>query len=92
MSQDVYAAYIGIDWSDRKHDIYLYDCTTGEAEEDVISSQPDAIAAWVEGLRKRYGNALLAVCLEQKRGPLIYALCHLSHQPAHGCQLSQSNA
>ena len=75
MNQDVYAAYIGIDWADRKHDIHLYDCTTGEAEESVISSQPDAIAAWVERLRKRYGNALLAVCLEQKRGPLVYALC-----------------
>jgi hypothetical protein len=43
--------------------------------ESVIGSQPNAIAAWVEGLRKRYGNALLAVCLEQKRGPLVYALC-----------------
>ncbi|WAL58578.1 IS110 family RNA-guided transposase [Thermocoleostomius sinensis] len=75
MNQNVYAAYIGIDWSDRKHDIYLYDCTTGEIEESVIGAQPDAIAAWVKGLRKRYGNALLAVCLEQKRGPLIYALC-----------------
>jgi len=75
MNQDAYAAYIGIDWSDRKHDIYLYDYATGEVEESVISSQPDAIAAWVEGLRKRYGDALLAVCLEQKRGPLIYALC-----------------
>ena len=74
-SQAAYAAYIGIDWSDRKHDIYLYDCTTGEAEESVIGSQPEAIASWVEGLRKRYGNAPLAVCLEQKRGPLIYALC-----------------
>lgn len=29
----------------------------------------------VEGLRKRFGNAMLAVCLEQKRGPLVYALC-----------------
>jgi hypothetical protein len=55
MNQDAYAAHIGIDWSDRKHDIYLYDCTTGEAEERVISSQPDAIAAWVEGLRP-YAN------------------------------------
>ena len=36
MNQDVYAAYIGIDWADRKHDIHLYDCTTGEAEESVI--------------------------------------------------------
>lgn len=75
MNQEVYAAYIGIDWSDQKHDIYLYDSTTGEAQESIISSQPEAIAAWVEGLRKRYGTALLAVCLEQKRGPLIYALC-----------------
>ncbi|XQQ06150.1 MAG: IS110 family transposase [Leptolyngbya sp. IPPAS B-1204] len=70
----MYAAYIGIDWSDRKHDIYLYDCATGAAE-SVIGAQPDAIQAWVEGLRKRYGKAPLAVCLEQKRGPLIYALC-----------------
>jgi transposase len=75
MNQQTYAAYIGIDWSDRKHDIYLYDCTTGEAEESVISSQPEAIQAWVAGLRKRYGNDLLAVCLEQTRGPLVYALC-----------------
>jgi hypothetical protein len=75
MNLDAYAAYIGIDWSDRKHDIYLYDCSTGEAEESVIGSQPEAIQAWVSGLRKRFGNAMLAVCLEQKRGPLVYALC-----------------
>jgi hypothetical protein len=59
MNQDVYAAYIGIDWSDRKHDIYLYDCTTGEAEEAVIGSQPEAIQAWVEGLRKRLSVAAM---------------------------------
>lgn len=75
MNETQYAAYIGIDWSDRKHDIYLLDNMTGEVEERVIGSQPDAIAAWVEGLQKRYGNNPLAVCLEQKRGPLIYALC-----------------
>jgi hypothetical protein len=75
MNQNVYAAHIGIDWSDRKHDLYLYDGITGEVEDSVISSQPDAISVWVEGLRKRYGNAMLAVCLEQKREPLIYALC-----------------
>jgi len=75
MNQEGYAAYIGIDWSNRKHDIYLYDCTTGEAEESVMSSQPDAIQAWVEGLRNHYESAMVAVCLEQKRGPPIYALC-----------------
>lgn len=75
MSQTGYAAYIGIDWSERKHDSYLYDCITGEAEESVIGSQPEAIQAWVAGLRKRFGDAMVAVCLEQKRGPLVYALC-----------------
>jgi len=42
-----------------------------------------ATAAWAEGLRKRFnGGAILfqrryanAICSEQKRGPLIYALC-----------------
>jgi transposase len=75
MSQTQYAAYIGIDWADRKHDIHLVDVATGQREDYTIGSAPDAIAAWVEGLRKRYGNDSLAVCLEQKRGPLIYALC-----------------
>lgn len=75
MGQTQYAAYIGIDWADRKHAIHLVDSATGQREDYLIGSQPDAIAAWVEGLRKRYGNAPLAVCLEQKRGPLIYALC-----------------
>jgi hypothetical protein len=50
MNQQTYAAYIGIDWSDRKHDIYLYDCTTGEAEESVISSQPEAIQELLSNL------------------------------------------
>lgn len=75
MSENQYAAYIGIDWADRKHDIHLLDCATGQREDYTIGSQPDAIAAWVKGLRKRYGTDSLAVCLEQKRGPLIYALC-----------------
>jgi hypothetical protein len=34
-----------------------------------------ATAAWVEGLRKRFAGGAIAICTEQKRGPLIYALC-----------------
>jgi transposase len=70
-----YVAYIGIDWADQKHDICLYDPATGEFEFSVIGSQPEAIAAWVEGLRKRFPTGAIAICTEQKRGPLIYALC-----------------
>ncbi|MBD3887276.1 IS110 family transposase [Phormidium tenue FACHB-886] len=70
-----YAAYIGIVWAERKHDICLYDSTSQQFEFSVIHSQPEAIDAWVEGLRKRFNGETIAVCTEQKRGPLIYALC-----------------
>jgi transposase len=31
--------------------------------------------AWADGLRKRFDGKAIAICTEQKRGPLIYALC-----------------
>jgi transposase len=75
MSDNQYAAYIGIDWADRKHDIHLFDPVTQQTEDYTIGAQPQDIQTWVRGLQQRYGNAPLAVCTEQKRGPLIYALC-----------------
>jgi hypothetical protein len=72
---DDFAAYIGIDWVDRKHDISLYDRQTQSWSHETIQSSPDAIADWVNQLRKRYGEAKLLVGLEQKRGPLLDALC-----------------
>jgi transposase len=70
-----YAAYIGIDWADRKHDICLYDPTTRTWEASVIAHTPDAIKAWVESLRQRFNGQRIAVATELKRGPLIYVLC-----------------
>ena len=70
-----FVAYIGIDWADRKHDLCLYDPNTQQFEYSVISSQPEAIEAWADGLRKRFHGKAVAICTEQKRGPLIYALC-----------------
>ena len=75
VSPPLYAAYIGIDWADQKHDICLYAPTTEQFEFSVIGSQPEAIAAWADGLRKRFKGSKIAICTEQKRGPLIYALC-----------------
>lgn len=73
-SSDV-AAYIGIDWADRKHDICLYDIETGTREFSVIAHRPEIIDSWVEGLRTRYKGQRIAICTEQKRGPLMYSLC-----------------
>jgi transposase len=71
----VYAAYIGIDCADRKHDICLYDPITQKFEYSVIGAQPEAIAEWAAELQKRFNGQAIAICTEQKRGPLIYALC-----------------
>ncbi len=70
-----YAALIGIDWADQKHDICLYDCQNQSYESSTIEHQPEAIDAWATQLRKRFAGQPIAVCLEQKRGPLVYALC-----------------
>jgi transposase len=75
MTDIPYVALIGIDWADQKHDICLYDSETQKKEYCVIGARPEAIEAWAMQLRLRYGGKPIAVCLEQKRGPLIYALC-----------------
>ena len=69
-----YAALIGIDWSDSKHDICLVDPQTGRREASLLRHAPEAIGEWATALRARCGGKPVAVCLEQSRGPLIYAL------------------
>jgi transposase len=75
MSTENYVAYIGIDWADRKHDIALYDCASDTWQESIIKTRPQDILDWVNQLRTRYGDGQIAVAMEQKRGPLLYALC-----------------
>lgn len=69
-----YAALLGIDWSDRKHDICLVASASGKREASILPHSPQAIDEWATALRTRYGGQEVAVCLEQSRGPLIYAL------------------
>jgi len=69
-----FAALIGIDWSDAKHDICLVETATGTQELSVVKHTPEALNEWAHALRARFGGAQIAVCLEQSRGSLIYAL------------------
>ena len=69
-----YAAFIGIDWADRKHDVCLMALGSRERELSVLPHRPEAIAQWAEGLRQRFNGRPIAVCLELVRGPLVYAL------------------
>jgi transposase len=69
-----FAALLGIDWSDKKHDLCLIDSTMGRREASVLPHSPRQIEEWVMNLRARFKGRPVAVCLEQSRGPLIYAL------------------
>lgn len=69
-----FAALVGIDWSDKKHDVCLVDLATPKRAQFIINHTPEALDEWVAKLRARFPGQQLAVGLEQSRGPLIYAL------------------
>ena len=72
--QSEFAAYIGLDWADKKHDLCLQVGATGERERLVLEHKPKAIRAWAEQLRKRFTDGKVAVCLELSKGPIVSAL------------------
>jgi transposase len=69
-----YAACLGIDWADKKHDLCLLDTATGKKTRLVLPHTPQAINEYFTGLRARYPGQQIAVGLEQSRGPLLFAL------------------
>jgi transposase len=69
-----YAALVGIDWSDRKHDVCLQAAGSSKRELGVLAHRPESIAQWAQTLRQRFAGRPLAVCVELSKGPLVYAL------------------
>lgn len=69
-----FVAHIGLDWSDRKHDVCLIASDSKKFEYDVINHSPESIEEWVLALQKRFNNQPIAICLELKAGPVVYAL------------------
>jgi hypothetical protein len=51
-SSTEFAAFVGIDWADRKHDVCLQVAGSSERELSVLPHRPEAIAQWAEGLRQ----------------------------------------
>ncbi len=74
-----FAALVGIDWADRKHDICLQPMPSGRREFLVLEHSPEAIDEWANGLRVRFDNRPVAVCVELRKGPLIHALSKYEH-------------
>lgn len=73
-SLDHFAAIIGIDWADRKHDLCLRAAGSDTLEYSVLEHTPNAIDDWANSLRQRFPNQLIAICIESRKVPLIHAL------------------
>jgi len=66
--------WIGLDWADQKHDVSLYEVSTGKTQRYEIPHTPEELQEWVGELRSRYGDGYIGVVLEQGRGGLLNAL------------------
>src|SRR5919109_4257044 len=73
-SHDTFAAFVGIDWADAKHDVCLQTAGSAKRECFQLEHTPEAIDAWVTTLRTRFNGQPIAVCLELDKGPLVSAL------------------
>jgi len=69
-----FAATIGLDWADRKHDLWLCPAGQAKAEHLRLEQTPEALHQWVAKLRERFPNRRVAVAIETSRGPVISAL------------------
>ena len=74
-----FAALVGIDWADRKHDLCLQVAGGELRERLVLEHRPEAIDEWACTLRARFGGQPVAIALEQHKGPLMAALAKYDH-------------
>lgn len=69
-----FAATIGLDWADKKHDLWIQARTGGKPEHQIVDQTPEALHEWVATLRQRFANERVALAIETSRGAVISAL------------------
>src|SRR6266567_9492884 len=74
VSHEAFAAFVGLDWADAKHDVCLQPAGSATCACFQLEHTPEAIDAWVITLRTRFNGQPVAVCLELNKGPLVFAL------------------
>src|SRR5499433_1702549 len=73
-TSEAFAAFVGLDWADAKHDVCLQAAGTAQREFLSLEHSPEEIHAWVQTLRTRFHGQPVAVCLELTKGPIVSAL------------------
>jgi len=74
-----WAAFVAIDWADQKHFWALTPTASEEVEHGQLDATPETVEAWAAELNARFSGRPIAVCLEQKRGALVYMLAKYAH-------------
>src|SRR5438477_759924 len=72
-----FAAFIGLDWADRKHVVSLQAADSDQREQFTLDHTPEALQSCIQLLRHRFAGKPIAIAIEQTRGGLIYALMHV---------------
>jgi len=69
-----FAATVGLDWADKKHDVWLRPADGSKAQHLRLEQTPEALHEWVAKMRERFGGGKIAMAIETSRGPIISAL------------------
>lgn len=63
--------YVGWDWSDKKHDLYLRLPGQTLGTHEVIPNTPEQLHAWFQKVLKRFENQRLVIAIEASRSALL---------------------
>ena len=70
-----YALLVGLDWADQKHALcWRIAGSTGEPCSTMLEQTPERMNEWVLEQLAKHPGGRIAVCLEQKNGPVVHAL------------------
>lgn len=69
---DQFAAHVGLDWADKKHDVCVQ-FKNGERIFHVVEHTPEALDIWLNELHQKV-KGRIAIALELKKGPVVHAL------------------
>lgn len=72
MADHEFAAFIGLDWGDQQHAVCM--AVGKQRITTKIAQRAEDLEDWASELRTRFGGRRIAVCLEQLRGAVVYAL------------------
>jgi transposase len=72
-TNESFTAFVGIDWTDKKHDVCVQPANSEMREFSVIPHQVETINDWAQSLIQRFGSPI-AVAVELSKGPIVYAL------------------